>query len=45
MHSTNLSTAVGFLNSVSTFVPAIAGVDLEGLIKQSTGDEAWEPSK
>lgn len=24
----------GFLNSVATFVPAVAGVDLEGLVKQ-----------
>ncbi|PSC69845.1 Phosphoenolpyruvate carboxylase family isoform 2 [Micractinium conductrix] len=35
----------GFLNSVATFVPAVAGVDLEGLVKQATGDAEWEPSK
>ncbi|PRW44559.1 petal death [Chlorella sorokiniana] len=35
----------GFLNSVATFIPAVAGVDLEGLVKQATGDEAWEPGK
>ena len=29
-----LRPAAGFLNSVATFVPAVAGVDLEGLVKQ-----------
>ena len=37
--------AAGFLNSAATFIPAVAGVDLEGLVKQATGDAAWEPSK
>ena len=30
---------------MATFVPAVGGVDLEGLVKQATGDAAWEPSK
>ncbi|KAL4428516.1 hypothetical protein ABPG75_002605 [Micractinium tetrahymenae] len=35
----------GFLNSVATFIPAVAGVDLEGLVKQATGDADWDASK
>eukprot|EP00887_Chlorella_sp_A99_P005056 scaffold4.g5056.t1 len=34
----------GFLNSVSAFVPAVAGVDLEGLVKQAVGGD-WDPSQ
>ncbi len=31
-----LSPSAGFLNSVATFIPAVAGVDLEGLVKQAS---------
>ena len=34
----------GFLNSVAAFVPAVAGVDLEGLVRQAAGGD-WEPSR
>lgn len=36
--------AAGFLNSVSAFMPAVAGVDLEGLVKQAVGGD-WDPSQ
>ena len=34
----------GFLGSVAAFVPAVAGVDLEGLVRQAAGAD-WDASK
>lgn len=33
----------GFLNSVAGFVPQVAGLDLEGLVKKVKGDTTWSP--
>jgi hypothetical protein len=30
---------------VASLVPAVAGVDLEGLVRRATGDAGWEPSR
>ncbi|KAK9824446.1 hypothetical protein WJX72_010304 [[Myrmecia] bisecta] len=35
----------GFLDNLASFVPAVAGVDLEGLIKNAKGDASWTAAK
>ncbi|KAI3428432.1 hypothetical protein D9Q98_007259 [Chlorella vulgaris] len=35
----------GFLSSAASLIPASAGVDLEGLVRQATGDAGWDSSK
>ena len=35
----------GWINSIATVIPSIAGVDLEGLVRQATGDATWESSQ